>query len=303
MSARIMKIVLSLLLAVAASAQAQTVEYLHTDALGSVVAVTNTSRTVLERREYEPYGSQLTPAVTSGPGYTGHVQDAATGLVYMQQRYYDAQIGRFLSVDPIAVREKGDNYNRYAYALDNPYRFTDPAGTEAECVVRNNCANVVLTEGQVKVAGAVGVGAGVLVATKSPSAAVAAVRAVVRALSGGRSRSSEQSETAAQAQQAAKEKPGDLNLEVGRSGRIDPRELSTTRQTLEGARLRSQREALQNGDKVRNIQVDKTGRILDGNHRARAAAEAGQDVTADVVDDLSAQPGPNRVQDLPVIGE
>jgi hypothetical protein len=87
MSARIMKIVLSLLLAVAASAQAQTVEYLHTDALGSVVAVTNTSRTVLERREYEPYGSQLTPAVTNGPGYTGHVQDAATGLVYMQQRY------------------------------------------------------------------------------------------------------------------------------------------------------------------------------------------------------------------------
>jgi uncharacterized protein RhaS with RHS repeats len=221
----------------------------------------------------------------------------------MQQRYYDAQIGRFLSVDPVAAREKGDNYNRYAYALDNPYRFADPTGTEAECVVRNNCANVVLTEGQVKVAGVVGVGAGVLVATKSPSAAVAAVRAVMRALSGGRSRSSEQSETTAQAQQAAKEKPGDLNLEVGRSGRIDPRELSSTRQTLEGARLRFQREALQNGDKVRNIQVDRTGRILSGNHRARAAADAGQDITADVVDDLSPQTGPNHVQDLPVIGE
>jgi RHS repeat-associated protein len=130
MSARIMKIVLWLLFAVAASAQAQTVEYLHTDALGSVVAVTNASRTVLERREYEPYGAQLTPAVTNGPGYTGHVQDAATGLVYMQQRYYDAQIGRFLSVDPVAARDKGDNFNRYGYAFNNPYRFTDPTGRE-----------------------------------------------------------------------------------------------------------------------------------------------------------------------------
>lgn len=132
MSARISGIMLWLLATLAASAQAQTVvEYVHTDALGSVVAVTNTSRTVLERREYEPYGSQLTPAVSNGPGYTGHVQDAATGLVYMQQRYYDAQIGRFLSVDPVAAREKGDNFNRYGYASNNPYRFADPSGREA----------------------------------------------------------------------------------------------------------------------------------------------------------------------------
>jgi hypothetical protein len=67
-----------------APAVAQTVvEYVHTDALGSVVAVTNASGAVIEWREYEPYGLQLTPAVQQGPGYTGHVQDAATGLTYM----------------------------------------------------------------------------------------------------------------------------------------------------------------------------------------------------------------------------
>ena len=39
-----------------------------------------------------------------GPGYTGHVTDAATGLVYMQQRYYDPMIGqRLLSVDPVVA--------------------------------------------------------------------------------------------------------------------------------------------------------------------------------------------------------
>lgn len=140
MSARIAGIALWLLAAVAVSAQAQTVEYLHTDALGSVVAVTDANRTVLERREYEPYGSQLTPAVSNGPGYTGHVQDAATSLVYMQQRYYDAQIGRFLSVDPVAA-SIGANFNRYAYAANNPYRFTDPDGRDCKSMEGNEtCA-------------------------------------------------------------------------------------------------------------------------------------------------------------------
>jgi RHS repeat-associated protein len=130
MSGRIAGMVLWLLAAVATSAQAQTVEYLHTDALGSVVAVTDANRNVIERREYEPYGSQLTPAVTNGPGYTGHVQDAATGLVYAQQRYYDAQIGRFLSMDPVTVNSgTGANFNRYWYGDNNPYTFMDPTGT------------------------------------------------------------------------------------------------------------------------------------------------------------------------------
>jgi RHS repeat-associated protein len=129
MSGRIAGIVLWLVAAVATSAQAQTVEYLHTDALGSVVAVTDANRNVIERREYEPYGSQLTPAVSNGPGYTGHVQDAATGLVYMQQRYYDAQLGRFLSMDPVTANSgTGANFNRYWYADNNPYTFIDPTG-------------------------------------------------------------------------------------------------------------------------------------------------------------------------------
>jgi RHS repeat-associated protein len=67
--------------------------------------------------------------VSNGPGYTGHVQDAATGLVYMQQRYYDAQIGRFLSMDPVTTNSAtGANFNRYWYADNNPYTFIDPTG-------------------------------------------------------------------------------------------------------------------------------------------------------------------------------
>ena len=48
------------------------------------------------------------------------------------QRYYDPQIGRFLSVDPVtADGNTGANFNRYKYANNNPYRFTDPDGRQA----------------------------------------------------------------------------------------------------------------------------------------------------------------------------
>jgi RHS repeat-associated protein len=52
-------------------------------------ATTNSAKAVLQRSEYEPYGYLLNRTMEDGPGYTGHVTDAATGLVYMQQRYYD----------------------------------------------------------------------------------------------------------------------------------------------------------------------------------------------------------------------
>lgn len=107
---------------------AQTVEYVHTDALGSVVAITNQVGQVIERTRYEPYGAELDKKI-EGVGYTGHVMDEATGFVNMQQRYYDPAIGRFLSVDPVTASSgTGANFNRYWYANNNPYRFTDPDG-------------------------------------------------------------------------------------------------------------------------------------------------------------------------------
>lgn len=118
-----------LVLAPLVGLQAQTIRYIHTDALGSVAVVTDANRNVIERREYEPYGAVLT-GVKDGPGYTGHVLDAATSMSYMQQRYYDSGLGRFLSVDPVATRPVGDNFNRYWYANNNPYANTDPDGRE-----------------------------------------------------------------------------------------------------------------------------------------------------------------------------
>src|SRR5688572_8060534 len=87
-------------------------------------------RNVVERSEYEPYGKLLNRPANDGPGYTGHVEDAQTGLTYMQQRYYDPLCGCFLSVDPVTAHGTGDMrlFARYAYAYNNPYKFVDPDG-------------------------------------------------------------------------------------------------------------------------------------------------------------------------------
>lgn len=120
------------------------VEYIHTDHLGNVVAVTDENGNVVETSEYEPYGYVLNRPMGDSPGYTGHVEDAATGLVYMQQRYYDAGIGMFLSVDPVtAYSNPVGQFNRYRYANGNPYLFKDPDGRESGTAFRsvNNATN------------------------------------------------------------------------------------------------------------------------------------------------------------------
>ncbi|MBB2488167.1 RHS repeat-associated core domain-containing protein [Mitsuaria sp. WAJ17] len=108
---------------------------MHTDALGSPVAHTGPTGALLNRTRYEPYGyvaagTKPGPA-TSLMGYTGHVQDPETELVYMQQRYYDPVAGRFLSVDPIVTdANTGKQFGRYVYVENNPYRYVDPDGMD-----------------------------------------------------------------------------------------------------------------------------------------------------------------------------
>jgi RHS repeat-associated protein len=104
-----------------------TVTYLHTDALGSPVARTNASRALVESTEYAPYGAPINRPV-DGVGYTGHVMDQSSGLIYMQQRYYDPQSGRFLSIDSVGIQKGAVNFNRYWYAAANPFKNIDPDG-------------------------------------------------------------------------------------------------------------------------------------------------------------------------------
>lgn len=123
--------VIAAMLQAASAFAGDTVYYYYTDSLHSAVAVTDAQGNVLERTYYAPYGQVLNRDLRDGPGYTGHEEDPETGLVYMQQRYYCPECGRFLSVDPVDVDPtSGGNFNRYEYANDNPYRYTDPDGRD-----------------------------------------------------------------------------------------------------------------------------------------------------------------------------
>lgn len=124
-----------LLLTLSGLAQAGTHHYYYTDPQGTVLAKADASGNIIARYDYAPYGTaapNMSPA-PNGPGYTGHVNDPDTGLVYMQARYYDPSTGKFLSVDPVQPAAGNSfNFNRYDYANNNPINHTDPDGRCAD---------------------------------------------------------------------------------------------------------------------------------------------------------------------------
>ena len=121
--------------------QIEIITYYHNDHTGSPVAASDENGNVLWRKEYSPYGEELNKdpkAAGDRRGFTGHVQDQDLGLVYMQARYYDPILGRFMAIDPMNVNpEASFTFNRYAYANNNPYGYIDPDG-EAALTVFNS---------------------------------------------------------------------------------------------------------------------------------------------------------------------
>ena len=116
------------------------VVFYFNDALGSAVAAVSESGNLCWSEVYSGYGEKTIDSdhglngegcgvLGEERGYTGHTQDWETDLVYMQQRYYDASIGRFLSIDPLDADPNNPmTFNRYAYGNNNPYKYIDPDG-------------------------------------------------------------------------------------------------------------------------------------------------------------------------------
>jgi RHS repeat-associated protein len=130
----------------------QAERYLHTDHLGSTIAITTDDdpgtglkTTVKEVRSYDAFGLTRNPDWKTGSyagvapalsvqGYTGHNDDAELGLIDMKGRIYDPLLGRFLTADPLVSDPSATQpWHPYAYVDNNPLRDTDPSGYK-KCV-------------------------------------------------------------------------------------------------------------------------------------------------------------------------
>jgi RHS repeat-associated protein len=100
--------------------------YFVQDHLGSTSALTDVSGNVVERITYSAYGESTGSSLTRYQ-YTGREHDSLTGLYYYRARWYDAQMGRFISEDPI---EFAGGMNWYAYVGNNPVNYADPYGLQ-----------------------------------------------------------------------------------------------------------------------------------------------------------------------------
>ena len=119
-----------------------------TDHLGSTVALTDANGAITSSTTYDSFGNAIpkqaagsaassagnaasstgsaVPNIATSYRYTGREYDEDTGLYYYRNRWYDPEIGRFISEDPIGFA--GGDINLYGYVGNNPLSFTDPSG-------------------------------------------------------------------------------------------------------------------------------------------------------------------------------
>ncbi|MDQ1858423.1 RHS repeat-associated core domain-containing protein [Chryseobacterium sp. WLY505] len=123
--------------------------YLHRDNVGSIVAISKTDGSVVEKRFFDAWGNLKGIVNAAGQmitdptaisnytsfldrGYTGHEHLWKTGLINMNARLYDPVLRRFLSPDNLVQDPfNTQSYNRFGYVYNNPLLYVDIDGNEA----------------------------------------------------------------------------------------------------------------------------------------------------------------------------
>jgi RHS repeat-associated protein len=110
--------------------------YYVLDALGSVIALTDSTGAIAASYTYDPYGNTVTASgaqATVNPfRFASGYFDSATGLTKFGDRYYDSSLARWTQRDSISgsIADPG-NLNRYVYAGDSPTNLVDVSGKNA----------------------------------------------------------------------------------------------------------------------------------------------------------------------------
>ena len=125
--------------AVTSNGTTESLRYIYKDHLGSWTTITDDAGTILQEMSFDAWGNIRIPGLwTNGSysglilydrGFTGHEHLFSFGLINMNGRMYDPVMSSFLSVDNYVQRpDFSQSFNRYAYCLNNPLRYTDPDG-------------------------------------------------------------------------------------------------------------------------------------------------------------------------------
>lgn len=112
--------------------------YYHPDHLGSTNLITNNKGDLVYFEDYSAYGkpNSITTALPKAQArqYIGKEYDGDLGLSYLEARYYDSDVGQFISGDPAALYSPEQfltdpqQLNSYSYSRNNPINFSDPTG-------------------------------------------------------------------------------------------------------------------------------------------------------------------------------
>ena len=111
--------------------------YPLTNSRGDIISIYNSSGTCVVTYEYDAWGNCTIVSDTSGINigelnpirYRGYYYDTETGLYYLQSRYYNPQVGRFLNADGYVTTGQGVlGYNMFAYCGNNPVNRLDLSG-------------------------------------------------------------------------------------------------------------------------------------------------------------------------------
>ncbi len=112
--------------------------YYEKDLQGNIIGILDAHGYEVVAYSYDAWGnitdttytSQL-PYQLNHLTYRGYYRDEETGFYYLQSRYYDAEVGRFINADATSYLGASGTvwgYNLYAYCENNPVNYTDPKG-------------------------------------------------------------------------------------------------------------------------------------------------------------------------------
>ena len=118
--------------------------YYYRNGQGDIIGIIDGTGSIVAKYSYDAWGTPI--AITDGNGndvssnaghianinpfrYRGYFYDVETGLYYLQSRYYDSQVGRFVNADGYVSTGQGIlEHNMFSYCLNNPVNFADPLG-------------------------------------------------------------------------------------------------------------------------------------------------------------------------------